>query len=376
MAKPYTLPNNVSGVLASTYVHGTETHLHLVAIGLFAAGGGFVRVYTTDKLHWADLEYTGVSTNDLTGLALCTGGNVESEAAYSFPAGSIVARVPVGQDVSELITGPATAMDGHFFVADGTSGKKAKDGGAPYTDVGFLNFNDVTELTIASGAITATQSFHTIDTQADAATDDLDTISGGTAGDILYLRLANAARIVVLKHNTGNIHTPYGADVTVDSINTVVCLAFNGTDWLVVGDALKRSATRIKLTTADQDTVKDDWRLILFNADVYDILNESVLANNAIVVQQAGIYLLSLEGQFNESLSAGKVYAFKIQGSTAGIIKASQAAAVGTELVGLACIAVAFLVAGESVTGYSYHNYTENRTIQAEYNILTVVRLH
>lgn len=126
MAKPYTVPNNVSGVLASTYVHGTDNHLHLVAIGLFSTGGGFVRVYTTDKLHWADLEYTGVSTNDLTGLALCTGGNVESEAAYSFPAGSIVARVPVGQDISELIMGPASATAGQVFLADGTTGKKAK----------------------------------------------------------------------------------------------------------------------------------------------------------------------------------------------------------------------------------------------------------
>jgi hypothetical protein len=126
VAKPYAVPNNVSGVLTSSYVHGTDNHLHLVAIGLFAAGGGFVRVYTTDKLHWADLEHTGVSTNDLTGLALCTGGNVESDAAYTFPAGSIVARVPMGQDVSERIMGPASATSGHFFKVDGTTGKLAK----------------------------------------------------------------------------------------------------------------------------------------------------------------------------------------------------------------------------------------------------------
>jgi hypothetical protein len=126
MAKPYAVPNNVSGVLTSNYVHGTDNHLHLVAIGLFATGGGYVRVYTTGKLHWADLEYTGVSSNDLTGLTLCTGGNVESDAAYTFPAGSIVARVPMGQDVSELITGPASATSGHFFKANGTSGKLAK----------------------------------------------------------------------------------------------------------------------------------------------------------------------------------------------------------------------------------------------------------
>lgn len=59
--------------------------------------------------------------------------------------------------------------------------------------------------TISSGAFTATASFMTIDTQAAAASDDLDTISGGTVGDIIIISTANAARDVVIKHLTGNI---------------------------------------------------------------------------------------------------------------------------------------------------------------------------
>ena len=45
------------------------------------------------------------------------------------------------------------------------------------------NLGTPTELTIAGGIITRTRSNHTVDTQADAATDDLDTISGGVEGD-------------------------------------------------------------------------------------------------------------------------------------------------------------------------------------------------
>jgi len=70
---------------------------------------------------------------------------------------------------------------------------------------GFLNLGSDDELTIASGAITATKSFHLVDTEADAATDNLDTINGGTIGNILVLQSANSARDVTLRDNVGNL---------------------------------------------------------------------------------------------------------------------------------------------------------------------------
>ena len=79
------------------------------------------------------------------------------------------------------------------------------DGNA-ITNVGRLNFTS-TELTIADGEVTITGSEHTIDTENDAAADDLDTINGGADGDILILSGANAARVTTIKHGTGNIAT-------------------------------------------------------------------------------------------------------------------------------------------------------------------------
>jgi hypothetical protein len=126
MAEPYAIPNEVQGTLTSEYVHGTDNHLHLTAIGLFSTGGGFIRVCTTDKSHWALLEYTGVSTNDLTDLTQANlTGLLHTDAAYTFPSTSIVERAVMGEDVSKRIMGPASATDGHFFKADGTTGKKA-----------------------------------------------------------------------------------------------------------------------------------------------------------------------------------------------------------------------------------------------------------
>jgi hypothetical protein len=94
------------------------------------------------------------------------------------------------------------------------------------------NLGTPTELTIAGGIITRTRSNHTVDTQADAATDDLDTISGGVEGDLLLLRAANSARSVVLKDGTGNLRMP--ADMTLDHADDVELLYYDGTNWLEI----------------------------------------------------------------------------------------------------------------------------------------------
>lgn len=64
-----------------------------------------------------------------------------------------------------------------------------------------------TELTIASGEITPTASLHLVDTEGDAASDDLDTINGGCRGEVLTLIAASGARTVNVT-NAGNINVP------------------------------------------------------------------------------------------------------------------------------------------------------------------------
>lgn len=89
-----------------------------------------------------------------------------------------------------------------------------------------------TELTIASGAVTKTQSFHKIDTEADAISDDLNTISGGAEGEIIIIRIVDAARKVTVKDGTGNIEL--GADVLLDSVGEMLTLIHDGSNWQVV----------------------------------------------------------------------------------------------------------------------------------------------
>lgn len=97
------------------------------------------------------------------------------------------------------------------------------------------------ELTISSGAITVgTNGFYTVDTEGDASSDDLDTISGGETGEIILLGAENAGRTVVVKHNTGNIHLSGEQDCPLVDVDQVIMLRYNGTDWIEVSAGADR----------------------------------------------------------------------------------------------------------------------------------------
>lgn len=92
-----------------------------------------------------------------------------------------------------------------------------------------------TALTIATGAITLTNnsSSYVLDTEGAAATDDLDTISGGQDGQIIWLNTANSSRDITFRSGVGNIVNPTGLSIILGNTNDVVCLRYNGTNWIV-----------------------------------------------------------------------------------------------------------------------------------------------
>jgi len=95
-----------------------------------------------------------------------------------------------------------------------------------------ISIGSAEALTISGGAITPTKSHVTADTEASAASDDMDTINNGAAGRIMYLRCANAARVVTVKHGTGNISTATGADMVLNNTALYCMLIYSGTAWV------------------------------------------------------------------------------------------------------------------------------------------------
>jgi len=91
---------------------------------------------------------------------------------------------------------------------------------------GFMNHGTTTELTIATDTVTATQTRHTIDTEADAASDELRTINGGTDGDILFLSAENSARTIVVRDGAGNMRL--AGDFSMDHTQDVIHLLYDG----------------------------------------------------------------------------------------------------------------------------------------------------
>lgn len=98
---------------------------------------------------------------------------------------------------------------------------------------------EVSELTIAAGVITVTTNYHSVDTEADAASDDLDTVSGTENGGIYLLRPSNDARSIVVKHGTGNIETVGGVDITLAEDDDLVFLVDVGTKLVAFASKVK-----------------------------------------------------------------------------------------------------------------------------------------
>lgn len=129
---------------------------------------------------------------------------------------------------------------------EGSIGKITKHWGSAYIDslinLKGLHLDDAVELTISSGVITVSQSFHTVDTEGDITSDDLDTINGTTAVNLLFLATtaaASPARTVVLKHGTGNIVTPDGSDISLDDADKMYILKYHSgtSSWHVIGSS-------------------------------------------------------------------------------------------------------------------------------------------
>jgi len=134
LAEPYALPNETWSTIAAghTWTRGTDTTVELTDGALFDVGGGRIRFGVAPQFgvvtSFALMNYTSRTGNVLSGMTVCTMGAVVSpgDETKVWPAGTVVERVVTGEDVASRIMGPASATSGHFFKADGTTGKLAK----------------------------------------------------------------------------------------------------------------------------------------------------------------------------------------------------------------------------------------------------------
>jgi hypothetical protein len=95
-----------------------------------------------------------------------------------------------------------------------------------------VNLGARSRLTISGGAVTMTESFHKIRIENFGVdiTDDLDTINGGTDGDMLVLVASDSTETVVCKDGTGNLAMT--GDFSLTHTQDTIVYVYNGTNWL------------------------------------------------------------------------------------------------------------------------------------------------
>ena len=200
----------------------------------FVLTPGEAQCFLWDGSAWGatDLGITSIpvlTTQGGTGRA--TGTTAYALVATGTTATGAQQTLANGATTEVLVGGGASALP-VWTTATGT--------GAPVRQTspsltGTLGFAPATELTIAAGAVTAAQVLHLIDTESDAASDDLVTINGGVDGLQLEIRAAHTDRTVVIKE-TGNILTG-GSDIRLDDTNKYILFTYDGalSKWVVVG---------------------------------------------------------------------------------------------------------------------------------------------
>jgi hypothetical protein len=161
-------------------------------------------------------------------------------AGASFPNGWFVDLENRGVGVVTFSSSSNIDGVGSITLLQGQGVRVFSDGATYYTQKGkpqSLYTEPGGTLTIATGAVTAGAfSQYLVDTEAAAASDDLDTISGGITGKTLFLRTVADARDVVVKHNTGNIYNPSLQDITLGKTQDIIELRYDDslTKWVVV----------------------------------------------------------------------------------------------------------------------------------------------
>lgn len=188
----------------------------------------------------APVNLTETDAVDLSdaGNALSVGG-ATSSAHLAMSAAIVQAKsdattaasLSVNSLGGDLNLGPQSGTGSTTLYDDGTARVSTTGTGAAVN--GMLSIGDGTELTISSGAVTATQGYHTIDTESDASTDDLDTINFSNAiGSILVISAADNGRTIVCKDGTGNLRL--NGDFSLNNAqDTLMLLRVSGA-WLEI----------------------------------------------------------------------------------------------------------------------------------------------
>lgn len=177
------------------------------------------------------------------------------------------------------------------------------------------------ELTISAGVLTVTglKTHFLIDTEGDASTDDLVTISGGAADDLLLLSPASESRTIVLKDGSGNIRTGGYGDVSLDAMDKWALLRYNNVLWfLLATSAVKGSDQYCMVSISSGQSISNaTYEAISWNSETSDTPGWHDLVTNPerITVDVDGVFLITANIRFGANATGYREIAISKNGT-------------------------------------------------------------
>jgi hypothetical protein len=200
------------------YDGGGTANFRINGMGLWMAEDNATSYWGTGKdigMYWTGTDFIQKNFVSATGYFkwVNNGGSSMFQMEFSSTASANILEVRGG---GQFAIQDSTNSDWVRMRHDGTDFNFVSTGTTQYTfDEGlvvsghlrvdeYLRWVD-SELTISGGVVTVTRSRHKLDTQSDASTDNLDTISGGQDNQILILSQQSSVRDVTVTES-GNIN--------------------------------------------------------------------------------------------------------------------------------------------------------------------------
>jgi hypothetical protein len=230
---------------------------------------------TWDGRYYTDFEISSTLPGEGASLV-----GIEDAAGY-FTATTVEAAL------AEILDGGI--LDWDFVWSDAVHDHSDWDEGGQFIlDLIQVRLEGPSELTIAGGIVSELQAYHSIDTQGDAGTDDLDAIGpapGVGVGDLLIICPAHDDRTIVVKHLTGNIYIPGGSDISLTDTRYHLLLIYTGTYWCVIGGGSGGGggATR---TYQEDHTASCDGLTNTFNTVAAFTASTTVVALNGLTLRE------------------------------------------------------------------------------------------
>lgn len=280
----YTLTSNgvINAAYATSVVRCTNP-LTLALLPASSAGAGFYFTVRNDS--------SGDVTIDPDGPEL-----IDGDVTFTIGIGGSFLIYSNGTTWYTLYGPTIYAGSANTWTAQNTFTSGVEVQGAA-TLKGILSAPDKGVITIATGSATPTGAFFTIDTEASAASDDLDTLASPTDGQLSVFRAENTNRTVVVKHNTGNIYVQTANDISLDSTERVLFSVYDaalskhfiladGTTKEYV-DAKNQLLNALLLHIQDQKSTNTDgggatsgsWQTRTLNTEVTDEIGSTLTSN-------------------------------------------------------------------------------------------------